>query len=146
MDTFDKKDLGTVDGFDLVAYKEGDYHSEIDDADCYDAVDIEAWDNNEWHYRVVVVKAFLDGIKLGEAALGGVEDGHSPGWVTAENPQGYVDAFGHTLGGEGCYDLPADAIEDARQNLASLVKAAGLAMPCQCCIDNGCECTREDSE
>lgn len=115
----EKRDLGNRDGFDLVAYKMVDEITPPDDFGCYDAADIAAYPQ-EWAFVGVVVKAFRDGIELGEDALWGVEDGYLPGAKDEDNPSGWVDGFDHTLGGEGCYDLPAEAISQAKAALAKL--------------------------
>lgn len=113
--------LGERDGFLLTAYKEEDTDSTPYDADCYDKEDIDAWKNDEWRYVTVVVTATKEGVELGEAVLGGCEDGYSPGWSTAAAPDGYVDAFSHTLGEhENDYDLPAEALDEAKQMIKRL--------------------------
>lgn len=107
-DAIESKILPSRDGFELVAYKIEDTDSTPFDADCYGKADIAAWRNDEWRYVGVLVTASKHGVELGCAALWSCEEGDSPGW------EGYVDAFGHTLGEhEHDYDVPGDAITDA---------------------------------
>lgn len=120
MHVLEQRDLGERDGFDLVAYKVVDEHTSTEDYDCYDKVDITAYQERNWSFVGVIVKAFRDGIELGEDAIWGTEDGWSKGWVSEDNPTGWVDAFDSTLGGEGCYDLPAEAVDQAKKVLAKL--------------------------
>jgi hypothetical protein len=107
MNAFNRRELGEREGFVLVAYKEEDLDSHPDEFDCYDDADKQAWRESDWNFVTVVVKAFMEGIELGEVTLSGVEDGHLPGAETDDNPTGFVDAFGHTLGVEkDHYDIP----------------------------------------
>jgi hypothetical protein len=116
----ESRHLGERDGFNLIAYKVVDIDGSTDDADCYDETDIEAYTARQWSYVGIVVKAFRDGIELGEDAIWGVEDGYLPGAKSEDNPSGWVDGFAHTLGGEDCYDVPGEAIEEAKAALAKL--------------------------
>jgi len=121
MQTLETRQLGKIDGFDLVAYKMVDLDSSTEDAECYSEEDIQANREGQWSYVGVIVKAFKEGIELGEDAIWGVEDGYSPGFVDPEHrPTGWADGFDHTLGGDGCYDLPAGAIGHAKEALAQL--------------------------
>lgn len=120
---FDRKQVNRG-GFEVVVWKEDDYHTNPDEFDCYDEADKEAWDNGQWRFVTVVAKAFLGGVELGEAALGGCEDGDMPGARTEGNTSGYVDAYVHTLGGGDCYDVPGDAVDEAKQQLVRLLAAA----------------------
>lgn len=117
------RQLGKRDGFDLVAYKMADEDASTDDADCYDEDDVAEHQSGDWSFVGVVVKAFRDGIELGEAALWSVEDGYLSGAQSKDNPSGYVSAFGHTLGEhEGDADLPAEAIAQAKAAWAKLCR------------------------
>lgn len=123
-DAIETRKLPDRDGFQLTAVLVPDYTSTPDGADCYSPEDIEAWRCGNWQYVGVVVTALLKGVALGEASLWGVEDGYSPGFKSETHPDGVVCAFGHTLGaGENDYDLPGDAIAEAREKLAELRKA-----------------------
>ena len=110
------------DGFHLVAYKVADPDSTFEGEECYDEADATAYANGDWSYVGVVVKAFKEGIELGEDAIWRVEEGYSPGFVDPEHrPSGYADAFDHTLGGEGYYDLPEGAVTEAKATLARML-------------------------
>lgn len=123
MNVIERRELGERDGFDLVALKVADDDTDIDDFDCYEPADVKAWKDDDWSFVGVIVQASRDGIELGEASTWGTEDGHSPGFVHPEyRPAGFTDAFDTTLGGDDAvYDLPADAISEAKQALARLV-------------------------
>lgn len=121
METIEMRDLGERDGFDLVAYKVTDEETSVDEFDCYEQVDVEAWEADDWAFVGVIVKVFKHGVELGTDSLWGVEDGYSPGFKSEARPTGVVDGFDHTLGGDGSsYDLPGEAIERAKEALAKL--------------------------
>ena len=122
MQALETRQLGEIDGFDLVAYKMVDEDSSTEDAECYSEEDIQANRDGEWAYVGVIVKAFKEGIELGEDDIWGREDGYSPGWVSKKNPSGWLDAFTGALGEESGHDynLPAGAIEQAKKALAQL--------------------------
>lgn len=121
MQVLETRDLGKRDGFDLVAYKVVDDHTSTDDFDCYDKDDATERDAGHWSFVGVVVRAFREGIELGEDALWGVEDGYMSAAQRPDNPTGRVDAFDHTLGEDG-YDLPAEAISQAKAVWAKLCR------------------------
>lgn len=120
---FDKRQLADRGGFEVIVYKEDDYYTRPDEFDCYTKEDKEAWRNNEWKYVTVVAEAFFEGVMVGDASLGGVEEGELPGAKSEDNPEGNVNAYGHTLGGEDCYDIPGDAVEEAAKFAARLSAA-----------------------
>lgn len=140
-DVLERRDLGIRDGFTVVAYKMVDEDTHPDEFDCYEKADVKAWRDDDWSFVGVVVKASKEDIELGEAAIWGFEDGHSPGFVSKARPSGWVDAFDTALGGEGSsYDVPSEAIAAAKETLAKLCE------PCRCCIDNECECVHTDED
>lgn len=122
MQVLETRDLGKRDGFDLVAYKVVDDHTSTDEYDCYEEADKAAYNAREWGFVGVVVKAFRDGVELGEDAIWGVEDGYYPGAKSEDNPSGYINGFDHTLGGEGCYDVPDEAVTQAKVVWSKLVR------------------------
>lgn len=120
---FDKRQLADRGGFEVIVYKEDDYYTRPDEFDCYDDTDKEAWHNGEWKFVTVVAEAFFEGVMVGDASLGGVENGEMPGAKSEDNPEGNVNAYGHTLGGEDCYDIPGDAVEEAKKFASRLYEA-----------------------
>lgn len=120
----DQRELEPRDGFAIIVAKETDYDAAPEEFDCYSEEDKEAWHNGDWRFVTVVAKAFLDGVQLGDASLGSCEDGHLPGARSEDNPSGSVDAYAHTLGGKDCYDVPGDAVHEAKKQLVRLVAAA----------------------
>lgn len=111
--TFDR------DGFTIVVRKVADEDS--NPLDCGDYPDdvFRAWQNNEWFYVGIVAMAYRNGVMLGESSLWACEDGHLPG------VDGYVDAYDHTLGQhDNDYDVPGDAITEAKKNFAALLAHA----------------------
>lgn len=121
---FDKRQLADRDGFEVIVYKEEDHYTRPDEFDCYTEEDKEAWRNGEWRFVTVVAEVFFEGVMVGDASLGGVENGEIPGAKTEDNPEGNVDAYGHTLGGEDCYDIPGDAVQEAKKFTSRMVEAA----------------------
>lgn len=97
-------------GFDLDARVEDDLDSDPTEFSCYSAEDVEAWRRGDWHYVTVVVTASRAGVELGWSSLSGVESG-----IMAD---GYADPFKHTL--DDYYDLPGEAIENARRKIAEI--------------------------
>lgn len=108
------------DGFTVIVTKEADQDSSPEEADCYTKEDIDAFRiHQDWMYVGIVARAYRDDVELGMSALWGCEDGFLPG------VERYVDAFEHTLGeDDNDYDVPGDAIADARVALAKLTKEA----------------------
>lgn len=128
LETLETRDLGERDGFHLVAFKVADPNALFEGEECYDEVDEVAHANGQWSYVGVIVKAFLKDVELGEDSIWRVEEGYSPGFVDPEHrPTGVANAFDHTLGGEGCYDLPDNALEQARETLARMMAARAKA-------------------
>lgn len=60
-----------------------DYDVSPEDAECYDAEDIAAWKNDDWHYYGVTVTATLGRFSVQEI-LGGIDAGDY--WESAANP------------------------------------------------------------
>lgn len=123
-DVIERRGLEPRDGFDLVAYKVPDPDTDLNEFDCYrqnDADSVaEAWRNNEWHFVGVIVVASRCGIALGSDSMYGIEDGQMP---DGDGGSTLVDAFDHTLGAEeGHYDLPGEAIADAKLTLGELMQ------------------------
>lgn len=128
LETLETRDLGERDGFHLVAYKVADRDAYFEDEECYEEADKVAYRNGQWSYVGVIVKAFLDDVELGEDSIWRVEEGYSPGFVDPEHrPTGVANAFDHTLGGEGCYDMPDGALTEAKETLARMLAARAKA-------------------
>jgi hypothetical protein len=111
----DNKDMGTIDGFDVMARIEPDYDITPDDFDCYDQQTIDAWKADRWNYVGIVVTASRDGIELGSSSLWGCEYGDMPGIDEWVSPLNQIDDY---------EDVVNDAIEQAKQTLAKLVAGA----------------------
>ncbi|PVA17108.1 hypothetical protein DDJ46_17820 [Mycobacteroides abscessus] len=115
MDIIDQKDLGIIDGFNVVVYLVPDVDSTPYDADCYSDDDIAAWKRDDWGYVGTIVKASREGIVLGESSLWaseyGVFDGKSISPLDGEGHQ-FINGYGP--------DLISEAITEAKANITKL--------------------------
>lgn len=104
------------DGFTVVVTKEIDEDASPADGDSYTAKDVQAYDRGDWGYVGITARAYREGVELGTASLWACEEGYMPDVVER------VNAFDHTLGEhENDYDIPGDAIEEAKETLAKLM-------------------------
>lgn len=112
----DQRSLGTVDGFDIVAYLVPDTDSAPTDFDCYSPEQIQAWREDEWQYVGTIVTASRAGIELGSASLWGSEYGFLPtvGYVSPLVGDGDKFVSGYGPG------LISEAIAEAQAKLAEL--------------------------
>jgi hypothetical protein len=101
----------TREGFDLVARLEYDTDTKPTDFDCYDAEDVERWQNDEWFYVGMVLSVSRNGVELSKnaASLWGIECNFS------DTANAYLS--------EVAQELEAEALETARVEVAHIRKA-----------------------
>lgn len=116
----ERKSLGMIDGFAIVAVIVPDTDSHPDDADCYAEADKQAWREGRWSYVGTIVTAFQHGVELGSSSLWGSEYGYSPSWGKDISPlDGEGDEFVNGYGP----GLIAEAIAEAKE-IASRISAS----------------------
>lgn len=77
--------LESQNGFDIELAFYYDEHTTPHDFECYTQKQIEAYQNDAWHYCALKVTAKCAGVSLGDAWLGGIEIGGLP--ATTENDE-----------------------------------------------------------
>lgn len=116
----DSRELGETQGFDIRAELLPDPDTRPQDFDCYSAVDIEAWKQDQWSFVTTKITASRAGIELGNAYLGGSDYGQLPGAKRFVNPlEGDGEAFVNGYGPQ----LIEDAIAEATEAVAKIAAA-----------------------
>ena len=98
-------------GYNLIATILHDDCTSIADFDCYSAVKIKQWNNNDWFFCGIIVSAEKNGVKLSDnaASLWGIDCNYN------KTSNKYLS--------EVCADLQGEAIEDAKEEEKRIIKA-----------------------
>lgn len=98
-------------GFDITATLEYDGDTKPTDFDCYSAIKIKQWKNDEWLFVGVVLSVYKNGIKLTDhgASLWGVECNYNK------------EANEHLA--EVAQEMESEAIVEAERRIAEICKA-----------------------
>lgn len=109
----ESKSLGEVAGFEIEAgWIYDDVGPDFYGDEVYDDQTIEAYENNEWHFVVLIVEARFNGHVMGTAYLGGVEVGFFPG---------VAEPLDHLTNSDYLDDMIAEAVNSARTELQETI-------------------------
>lgn len=98
-------------GYSFTARIEFDHSTHIADFDCYSALKIKQWNNNEWFFCGIVISVEKNGVKLSDhaASIWGIDCNYN------KTSNKYLS--------EVCAELQDEAIETAKNEEKRIIKA-----------------------